>query len=689
MADLENLSVEELRAMRDAISTTPVIPATPAATVSPSGLNWRGAAETATGGLINIGSGLTLGAMPKIVAGGSALTDALFSGQPLGESYANRLAQVRALEQVYKQAAEPTSIGGVPLTEIGGSLLMPIPGAKLAETAGPATQIAKQAAIGAGLSGGQTLISSDKPVEERLQDATTAAGIGALLGGGLGAGVEAVKAIPSLAGALTEYGKGLQRTSLGARYGDYAKSRIISTSEPVAVAAETQTKKALNNVIDSGVLGSSRNPYTMYDKLLTAKQAVDDKIGQAISEFDAKGIKISPPSFNEALDYVSKNVPADKVNKYLNQIERLSDSIKREGGGTLEYLNSQRKAMSEKWKDINQSDPGFWRAMYMDMKKTIESHVPEVQALNKEKQNFILTEPILARNIATKEASSNLTNAQKMLYTSGGWSIPSLALLSGSPTTGMMLGAALKAATLKYPQSQIGKLATKIGEAGSRVTGAGTESLASALQKVIPSLTAAETPKQSFPSSIKVEAPANKYDAMSLEDLQSLLSELEGTSATQAEVTPSLPSNPKKADYESLIEKTALKYGVRPEFAKAVASTESAFNPKAKSKKGATGIFQLMPGTASDLGVDATDPAQNIDGGIRYLAQQLKAFNNDERLAAAAFNWGPARIERAVSKINKQGLDPTWDNILNVHWTPSETQKYVNKVLSKTNSYSA
>ena len=150
-----------------------------------------------------------------------------------------------------------------------------------------------------------------------------------------------------------------------------------------------------------------------------------------------------------------------------------------------------------------------------------------------------------------------------------------------------------------------------------------------------------------------------------------------------------LPSNPKKADYESLIEKTALKYGVPPAFAKAVAASESSFNPKAKSDKGATGIFQLMPGTAKDLGVDPTDPVQNIDGGIRYLAQQLKTFKDDQKLAAAAFNWGPARVQRAVSRANREGVSPTWENILDIAWTPGETQKYVNRVLTKANQYRA
>ena len=150
-----------------------------------------------------------------------------------------------------------------------------------------------------------------------------------------------------------------------------------------------------------------------------------------------------------------------------------------------------------------------------------------------------------------------------------------------------------------------------------------------------------------------------------------------------------LPSNPTKADYEAYIEKTALKYGVPPEFAKAVALSESAYNPKAKSKKGALGLFQLMPGTAKDLGVDPTDPAQNIEGGIRYLAEQLKKFDGDQRLAAAAYNWGPARITSAIAKANKQGVSPTWNNIMNIAWTPGETQRYVRTVLNRTNQYKA
>lgn len=113
---------------------------------------------------------------------------------------------------------------------------------------------------------------------------------------------------------------------------------------------------------------------------------------------------------------------------------------------------------------------------------------------------------------------------------------------------------------------------------------------------------------------------------------------------------------------------------------KAVIQVESAGNKDAVSSKGARGLMQLMAGTAKDLGVDATDPEQNVEGGSRYLRQQLDTFG-DESLALAAYNWGPNNIKSAVAKVKAEGKEPTWDNIKQFVKIPKETREYVEKVL--------
>jgi soluble lytic murein transglycosylase-like protein len=114
---------------------------------------------------------------------------------------------------------------------------------------------------------------------------------------------------------------------------------------------------------------------------------------------------------------------------------------------------------------------------------------------------------------------------------------------------------------------------------------------------------------------------------------------------------------------------------------KAVIQVESAGKADAVSNKGARGLMQLMPATARDLGVDANDPQENIEGGSRYLAQQLKKFGDPE-LALAAYNWGPSNVERAIKKIEADGKTPTWALIKQYVKIPRETREYVDKVLS-------
>jgi len=97
---------------------------------------------------------------------------------------------------------------------------------------------------------------------------------------------------------------------------------------------------------------------------------------------------------------------------------------------------------------------------------------------------------------------------------------------------------------------------------------------------------------------------------------------------------------------------------------RAIIHAESAYQPDARSPKGAQGLMQLMPTTAAELDVsNPFDPAENIDGGARYLSQLLAQFKGDVDLATAAYNAGPQAVY-------KYGGVPPYD----------ETQEYVRRV---------
>ncbi len=103
----------------------------------------------------------------------------------------------------------------------------------------------------------------------------------------------------------------------------------------------------------------------------------------------------------------------------------------------------------------------------------------------------------------------------------------------------------------------------------------------------------------------------------------------------------------RRSVYDDVILEESRKHGVRPSLVKAVIQVESAFNPAARSPKGAMGLMQLMPATARSLGIDdAYDPEANIRGGVRYLKQLLARYEDDEELALAAYNAGPSAVDR-------------------------------------------
>jgi soluble lytic murein transglycosylase-like protein len=156
-------------------------------------------------------------------------------------------------------------------------------------------------------------------------------------------------------------------------------------------------------------------------------------------------------------------------------------------------------------------------------------------------------------------------------------------------------------------------------------------------------------------------------------DPQRLL-QLEGQPVTNLQqplftdvLTQNLMSAPQlnKAGFMPIVQHLSQQHQVDPELIMALIQQESGFNPKAKSAVGARGLMQLMPATAAQLGVNPDDPQQNLEGGIRYLKQQLQKYNGNVPLALAAYNAGPGAVD-------KYGGIPPY----------KETQNYVRKILA-------
>lgn len=121
---------------------------------------------------------------------------------------------------------------------------------------------------------------------------------------------------------------------------------------------------------------------------------------------------------------------------------------------------------------------------------------------------------------------------------------------------------------------------------------------------------------------------------------------------TQVGTNRSIPLHQKYEDYQSLIQEVAASTSLEPALLHAVIQTESAFNPKAVSPKGAVGLMQLMPATAKRFGVtDRTDATSNVYGGARYLRYLLGMFNNNMKLALAGYNAGENAVKRYGNKI--------------------------------------
>lgn len=119
-------------------------------------------------------------------------------------------------------------------------------------------------------------------------------------------------------------------------------------------------------------------------------------------------------------------------------------------------------------------------------------------------------------------------------------------------------------------------------------------------------------------------------------------------------------------NFDEIIKRAAATYNVPEKLISSIIKQESNFNPSATSSAGASGLMQLMPGTAKYLGVtNSLDPEQNIMGGTKYISQMISQFDGNIETALAAYNAGPGAVKKY------DGIPPY-----------KETQNYVQKVMN-------
>ena len=139
---------------------------------------------------------------------------------------------------------------------------------------------------------------------------------------------------------------------------------------------------------------------------------------------------------------------------------------------------------------------------------------------------------------------------------------------------------------------------------------------------------------------------SNRRSAASAQVASYTVPKAEGVRATRPAATE------RARAYDDLISEHSRTHGVRADLVRAVMQVESAFNPYARSPKGAMGLMQLMPATAKQFGVkNAFNPVENVRAGVAYLRELLDRYQNNEELALAAYNAGPGAVDKHGQRV--------------------------------------
>lgn len=636
------------------------------------------------GAKLGASEGASFGVFPKVEALGESLKSALFLQNPI-EQFKQVTEQQDILKEFYRQKAlerQATILGTSP-AELAGSLVSPVgilstakkvrAGAPLAEallTRG--ANIAKATATGAGTTALQTFLSTPGSVEDRVAKAQEVASTAAALTGGMSTLGETISAASP---KLMSFGKAARRAALGATKADYKKTanprQMVIDSQKGAV---TLTEKGLDNVIEKGYLGNTTDPALMLRSADDAIDTLDNQLQTKITDVEKSGVKVKSPNFQRLIDKIDagEEFTVEMQDALKARVKEIEDKLNERGGGKLSYLQNQKRAYGKLYNPVGTSaEAQFNRDIYHALQKEIEKYVPEAKSLNEEIQSIIVTKPILERRVADTAnfAGKVFDRIGKSGFTTGGALGTAYTLATGSGPLGILASALTGAIASKPGMEAIGKSLQKSPELAQALTAAGIRLGAATRPEIQP---------MQFGQPATTPTADNLINGYTVDELIAIANSGNEPSATP---TPTAAPETIKIGKQDISIPQGEKFAPA-NLVKAVIKVESGGKAKAVSPKGASGLMQLMPGTAKELGVtDVFDPQQNVEAGSKYLNQQIDEFG-DQKLALAAYNWGPGNMAAARRKLESKGIDFTWSNLLKYVSVPNETENYVNKVMS-------
>lgn len=603
-----------------------------------------------------------------------------------GMGYAlNPLAALGNLTQGAKIAASIPVIGRTvaPLMTAADEVIRVVPGARIAQ------QLASSVPAQGFLTG---YASADPTISDPLYEGLKGAAIGTagsvtanLVGGGL-------SRLATESDRLMLGSFGITAADLGRSIKKASKmGAAVTDSADIPVA---KTVKALNS---SGVINAGEQVFDNISNIMQHQKSLSNMLLGELGELDAVAKPFAGFQSKATNKFVnSLSGKAQDAAKAAVKAERAAIIEQMKDGGTFEDLQKAKIGLNYAW-DSMASTRDVQRALRSDLRQEIEDRATRLakkglidssvpgNIINSNKAWGAAAEvKDLFANKAAKDLGSDVVeDAFMQIRTTGGpGSLIIASAASGSPVpivAGQLMNAARTAKGKQFlSQALEDPLAQQLGaKLGDLLQAYGTGRTAAIIGKNIEQPRAETAAKNSALTNMMLlqgaapaaaAAPTQAITPENLAQALKLLGVVGGTPTKQ-------PISYGQGDVKQQILE-------QPTLIQAIISTESRGNPKAISDAGAKGLMQLMPGTASNLGVaDSFDPGENIRGGSDYINAQIKKYG-DRSIALAAYNWGPGNIDKSIARLEVKGRKVTWDNILKYTSVPVETRNYVQKVRS-------